>query len=220
MKKTLFSVFALAACVFSAQAQYFTNGNLAVLRIGGPGESVTTSDSGNTVWIDQYTTNGTLVTSLPLPTNGANALIMDGEPYDGLMTLTPDGTHLVIGGFNTSAPYMSNGVPANFALAASTTVPRAIATVDGYGNYSLPIVNSNMFNTFTISGAASDGSNFWAEGGATGTAYGVVYCGTATAPAWNRSPSPLRRLRGVSLTVSLRMCGRRCVGFVPRKRSL
>jgi hypothetical protein len=186
MKTTLFSVFALVACLFSAQAQYFTNGNLAVVRIGGPGESVTTSDNGNSVWIDQYTTSGTLVSSLAIPSNGPNALIMDGEPYDGLMTLTPDGTHLVIGGFNTSAPYISNGVPANFAFASSTNVPRAIATIDGYGNYALPIVNSNMFNTFTIAGAASDGSNFWAQGtGATAAAYGVVYCGTATAPATN-----------------------------------
>jgi hypothetical protein len=183
MKKTLFSGFALAACVFSAQAQFFTNGNLAVLRIGGPGQYVSTSDNGNSVSIDQYTTSGTLVSSLAIPSNGPNALIMDGEPYDGLMTITPDGRHLVIGGFNTSAPYAGG----NFAFATSAAVPRAIATVDGYGNYALPIVNSNMFNTYTIAGAASDGSNFWAQGtGATlPSAYGVVYCGTATAPATN-----------------------------------
>jgi hypothetical protein len=184
MKKTLFAAF--AACVFSAQAQFFTNGNLAVVRIGGPGQSVTTTDSGNAVFIDQYTTNGVLVSSFPIPSNGPNALIMDGNAYDGYMTLTPDGSRLVIGGFNTSAPYMSNGVAANFALASSATVPRAIATVDGYGNYALPIANSNMFNTFTITGVASDGSNYWAQGnGATAAAYGVVYCGTATAPATN-----------------------------------
>ncbi len=186
MKRTLLSVLALAPCIFSAQAQYFTNGNLAVVRIGGPGESVTTSDNGNPVWIDQYQTNGTLVSSFSIPSNGPTALIMDGEPYDGLMTLTPDGTHLVIAGFNTSVPYISNGVPANFAFASSTNVPRAIATLDGYGNYALPIVNSNMFNTFTITSAASDGTNYWATGtGATAGAYGVVYCGTATAPATN-----------------------------------
>ncbi|HEX4121461.1 MAG TPA: immunoglobulin domain-containing protein [Verrucomicrobiae bacterium] len=187
MKKILLPVVTLAACVLSAQAQFFTNGNLAVLRIGGPGQSVTTSDNGNSVWIDQYSTNGTLVNSFLIPSNGPNALIMDGEPYDGLMSLTPDGTHLVIAGFNTATPYISNGIPANFAFTASTNVPRAIATVDGYGNYALPVVNSNMFNTYSITSAASDGSNFWATGtGSTGGTSGLVYCGTATAPATNQ----------------------------------
>ena len=186
MNKKLIPVLALATCVFSAQAQYFTNGNLAVLRIGGPGESVTTTDSGNTVWVDQYSTNGTLVNSLSLPTNGTDAFILDGVAYVGLMTLTPDGRHLVVGGYNTSAPYISNSVPANFAFASSTNVPRAIATIDGYGNFALPIVNSNMFNTFAISGAVSDGSNYWADGtGGTAAQYGLIYCGMATAPATN-----------------------------------
>jgi hypothetical protein len=186
MKITLFSMFALVACSFSAQAQYFTNGNLAVVRIGGPGESVTTSDSGNSIWIDQYTTSGTLVSSYAVPSTGPNALITDGEPYDGYLTLTPDGTHLVIGGFNTSAPYISNGVPTSINETSSTNVPRAIATIDGYGNYALPIVNSNMFNTYTMTGVASDGTNFWATGtGSTAAAYGVVYAGTASDPATN-----------------------------------
>ena len=108
---------------------------------------------------------------------------MDGEPYDGLMTLTPNGTHLVIPGFNARAP--SSG--GNFAFATSANVPRAMTTVNEYGKYALPIVNSNMFNTYTIAGAASNGTNFWAQGtGATQpSAYGVVYCGTADAPATN-----------------------------------
>ncbi|MGO8697088.1 MAG: hypothetical protein ACLQVY_05155, partial [Limisphaerales bacterium] len=112
MKKTLFAVLPLS-CALMAHAQYFTNGNLAVVRIGGTGEAVTTSDSGNSVWIDQYTTAGTLVSSFPIPTNGPGALVLHGQAYEGLLTLTPDGTHLVLGGFHTSLPYISNGVPTN-----------------------------------------------------------------------------------------------------------
>ncbi len=191
MKKILIATLALVSCVLSTQAQYFTNGNLAVVRIGGPGQSVTTSDDGNSVSIDQYTTSGTLVSSLLIPSNGPNALVLNGSAYTGYMTLTPDGTRLVIGGFNTSTPYISNGLPANVGLTSSTNVPRAIATIDGYGNYALPIVNFMMFNTYTLTGVASDGSNFWATGtGATTNAngvnaYGVVYCGTPAAPATN-----------------------------------
>jgi hypothetical protein len=185
MKKIIISSLVSIACALSAQAQFFTNGNLAVVRIGGPNQSVTTSDSGNTVWIDQYTTSGTLVNSYAIPSTGPNALVLNGEPYEGYLTLTPDGTHLVMGGFNTSAPYMSNGAPANVAYSYSATVPRAIATLDAYGNYALPIANTGIFNTYTISGAVSDGSNFWAEGTGTSTPglSGVVYCGTALAGA-------------------------------------
>ncbi len=187
MKKLLLPTLALIASLSAAQAQYFTNGNLAVVRIGGANQSVTTTGGGNPVWIDQYTTSGTLANSLPIPSSGANALILNGVSYGGFLTSTPDGTHLVIGGFNTSAPYTSNGVVQNVAYSFSTNVPRVVATIDGYGNYSLPIVNSNIYNTYTITCAASDGSNFWTLGtGATspGTS-GLVYVGTALAGATN-----------------------------------
>jgi hypothetical protein len=187
IKKTLLPALALIASLSAAQAQYFTNGNLAVVRIGGVNQSVTTTGGGNPVWIDQYTTNGTLANSFPIPSSGANALILNGVSYGGYLSSTPDGTRLVIGGFNTSAPYTSNGLVENVAYSFSTNVPRAVATIDGYGNYALPIVNSNIYNTYTITGAASDGSNFWTLGtGATspGTS-GLVYVGTALAGATN-----------------------------------
>ena len=152
--------------------------------------------------VDQYTTTGTLVNSYQVPSNGPNALILDGVAYVGIMTLTPDNTHLVIGGYHTSAPYISNGAPANFAFASSTNVPRAIATIDGYGNYALPIVNSNMFNTFAISGAASDGSNYWASGtGGTAAPWGLIYCGTESSPATNEVVNNLYGSGGRGLNI-------------------
>jgi len=186
-KKLLLPTLALMASLSAAQAQYFTNGNLAVVRIGGSNQSVTTTGGGNPVWIDQYTTSGTLAGSYAIPSTGADALILNGVSYGGYLTTTPDGTRLVIGGFNTSAPYTSNGIVENVAYSFSTNVPRAVATIDGYGNYTLPIVNSNIYNTYTITCAASDGSNFWTLGtGATspGTS-GLVYVGTAPSGATN-----------------------------------
>ncbi len=184
MKTTLFSGIALIACVFSAQAQFFTKGNLAVVRIGGSGQSVATSDSGNSVFIDQYTpTPGGLVSSFGIPTNGSSALVLDGEPYSGLLTATPTGTKLVIAGFNTNA----GGGNGNVAQLAATNCPRAVATIDGYGNYDLAVKNMGVFNTFRIPAAVSDGSNFWAigTGGTQPTVVGVAYLGTEAAPATN-----------------------------------
>lgn len=206
MKKLLLPALALIASLSAAQAQYFTNGNLAVVRIGGVNQSVTTTGGGNPVWIDQYTTNGTLANSFPIPSSGVNALILNGVSYGGYLSSTPDGTHLVIGGFNTSAPYTSNGVVQNVAYSYSTNVPRAVATIDGYGNYALPIVNSNIYNTYTITGAASDGSNFWTLGtGATspGTS-GLVYAGTALAGATNPVARAFLGEAEVSISITTR----------------
>jgi hypothetical protein len=180
MKKILFPAIGLLASLLTAQAQYFTPGNLAVLRIGGASQYDLTSGGGAAVWIDQYTTNGTLVSSFAVPSSGSNALILSGEPYEGYLTLTPNSSKLVFAGYNTAAPYSSELIDS-----ASTNVPRVIATLDGYGNFDEPITNMAIFNTYTITSAVSDGTNYWAGG--TGPKYGpsVVYVGTADAGADN-----------------------------------
>jgi hypothetical protein len=178
MKKTLLPTICLLTSLLTAQAQYFTPGNLAVLRIGGTNQYDKTSGDGATVWIDQYTTSGTLVNSFAVPSSGSNALILSGEPYEGLLTLTPQGTQLVFAGYNTAVPFTNE-------LIFSTNVPRVVATLDGYGNFTLPFSSTNFFNGYTITSAASDGSNFWAGG--TGPKYSpsVDYLGTALDPATN-----------------------------------
>ena len=179
MKKTALLTVGLLASLMTVQAQYFTNGNLAVVRIGGTVNPKTTGD-GSTVWIDQYTTGGTLVNSFAVPASGSNALILSGEPYEGYLSLTPDKTKLVFAGYNTPAPYASELI-----FSAATNVPRVIATLDGYGNYALPISSTNLFTGYTITSAVSDGTNYWAGG--TGPSYvgSVFYLGTAAAPADN-----------------------------------
>src|ERR1700678_1806034 len=152
MKITILPVLGLAACVFSAQAQFFTNGNLAVVSVGGPGQFASTTN-GLSVSILQFTTNGSQVGTLALPTNGASAFTLTGGFTEGFASISPDGLHLVLGGYNSAIPL--SGGP---AAATSTNAPRAIATIDGYGNYLLPIANTNILSTFNIRGAAYDGT--------------------------------------------------------------
>src|SRR5580704_8985458 len=165
MKKFLLPSIGLLASLLTAQAQYFTPGDLAVVRIGGTnssgnGEYVTTSDDGNTVYIDEYTTSGTLVKSLPVPASGPNALIESGEPYEGLMSITPDNGRLVIIGYNTPYPYSEELI-----FSTNTVVPRIVATIDAYGNFAYPITNTAIFDTsYVCTCAASDGTNYWAIG--------------------------------------------------------
>ena len=66
-------------CSTSAPAQLvqpFTRGNLVVERLGTGGGSL--SGNGNPIFFDEMTTNGTLVQSIAIPTNGTTALI-DGN---------------------------------------------------------------------------------------------------------------------------------------------
>ena len=82
-----------------------------------------------------------------------------------------------LGGYNT------NIQTASWLGFTSTNVFRAVATIDGFGNYALPITNANIYSTFNLRGAASDGSNFWVSGsGGTGASIangelGIIYVG-------------------------------------------
>jgi hypothetical protein len=179
MKKLILLTIGLFASLLTAQAQFFTNGNLAVVRISG---FDTTSSPGAAVFIDQYTTNGLLASSFSVPTNGANALILNGEPYEGLLNITPDGTHLVFAGYNTNLPYTKSIISSQAAL-----VPRVVATLDAYANYNLPITNMTNFNGAAISSAASDGTNYWMCGtGPSGGLNEICYVGTAMEGATNQ----------------------------------
>src|SRR5579863_3678023 len=162
MKKTLLSMLTLAAGVFSAQAQFFTNGNLAVVRVGGEGQFV--SSNGIAVHIDQFTTNGSLVNTVDLPTAGSNAFVLDNSSVEGNLTLSANDQYLVLGGYNSP---VGSGFGTKFGLngTASSAVSRSIATVDGYGNYVLQITNNLAFTTWPIESAVFDGTNnFWMEG--------------------------------------------------------
>src|SRR5262245_59931943 len=80
------------------QAAPFTAGNLAVLRLGNGSETL----AGNAVsaWIDEYTSAGSLVQSIGLPTSGSSALTSVGNgSRDGIIQLTQNGQSIVLGGY-------------------------------------------------------------------------------------------------------------------------
>ena len=187
MKRLLLPTLGLLTSLLTAQAQFFTNGNLAVVRLSGYD---TTSSTGAAVIIDQYTTNGTLVNSFGVPTSGPKSLILNGQGYEGLLNITPDGGRLVFAGYNTPLPYVSNIISSESIL-----VPRVVATLDGYGVYSLVVTNTTNFNDSAISSAASDGTNFWMAGTGPSPSASippgyneVAYVGTAIGGATNLVP--------------------------------
>ena len=160
---------AIVALITSAQAQ-FTAGNLVVLQEGDGTAAL--SNVGTEIFLDQYTTGGSFVNSMAIPSNGPTALVNSGTATsEGALNLSANGQYLVFAGYNAVAG--TTGIASTTATAA----PRAVATVDANGNYILQATTSSYFSGNNIRSGTTDGNgNFWAAG-AIG---GVNYLGTGT----------------------------------------
>ena len=171
MKKFLVPTFVFGS-LLAAQAQ-FSAGNLVVLQ-DGDGSAALTS-AGTALFLDQYTTLGTFVNSLAIPTIGATALVNSGTAgSEGALNRSANGQYLVFAGYNASAG------TASIASTTAAAAPRGVATVDAGGNYLLAATSSSAFSGNNIRSGASDGSgNLWAAG----AGGGINYLGTGTAAA-------------------------------------
>jgi len=169
----------LATVPLAVRAGAFTPGNLVVEQLGDGTQTLATT--GNTMFMEEFTTNGTTVQSIKIPDNGSSALIDDGTATTGGgMTLSPDGRVLCFPGFNTAQPYISS-----LSAASSTAVPRGVGTINASGVYQLQATTTNLYSALTIRGATTDGKgNFWASGAASsGVGGGICYLGTNSSPA-------------------------------------
>ena len=184
--KRIFSLMAvLAGVAVGMTTQYaagFTPGNIIIYRVGDGTQVLTNTQ--NSLFLDEYTTNGTYVSTLAMPTSyfGANApLISFGSGFaEGEMTLSQDGRFLLVPGFG--APY---GYNTNFSLSseyASNQVPRVVGLVDGQGNINTTTAQTNaLVNLEEIRSAAStDGTNIWLSGDTTGIKATTVGSALAT----------------------------------------
>src|SRR5215475_9867169 len=100
----------------------FTPGNLVIYRVGtGTGSLVNT---GNPVFLDEYTPAGALVQSIALPTTASapnRRLIASGTATsEGLLTRSTDGLYIVLSGYD--AALGTSGL----AGTTSSAVPRVV----------------------------------------------------------------------------------------------
>ncbi len=160
----------------SAHAAPFTAGNLVIYRLAGTTNSgaIVTSASltnaGNIVWLDEFTTNGTYVQSIMMPTNyfGANSpLIGHGTTFgSGLITRSADGRFVVVAGYGATLGQY------NFSLQSATSIeaPRIIGLVGGNGNIdtTTAVTNSLVSGDEIRSAASTDGTNLWFAGAVNG----------------------------------------------------
>jgi hypothetical protein len=180
-----FSFALLAGAAFAAP---FTPGNVVVYRIGDGTAGL--SNNGNAVFLDEYTSAGTLVQSIPMPTAGSGAqkaLVASGTATtDGNLSRSDDGNCLAVPGYGRDLGPTTNLV--------SAAAPRVVGRVNAVGAIDTSTAFTGAFPANNIrSAASSDCANFWVGGaiaaGATGAFHYVALGATTSTEITASAPS-------------------------------
>lgn len=151
--------------VASVSAAPFTPGNLLVYRVGdGSGPLVNT---GNTVFIDEYTTGGALVQSVNVSAASTGGFLASGTATsEGLMTISPNGQFVTLSGYNTASS------SASLAGTTSTAVPRSfmVMGINGLVSSQTNLTDFASGNN-PRSGVTTNGTDLWVSGAANGISY-------------------------------------------------
>jgi hypothetical protein len=154
----------------TAQAADFTPGSLVVVRIGDG--SATLSSTSTPVFVDEYTTNGTYLQTIALPTNSSGqnvACTLAGTvTSEGSLKLSEDGNWLTLGGYASGV-----GIP-SVSSSSAASVNRVVARIDTHGAVDTTTTLGGAFSGSNIRGAvSSDGTNIWASGTSSSTVGGI-----------------------------------------------
>jgi hypothetical protein len=146
-----------------------------VYRVGdGSGSLVNT---GNPVFIDEYSQAGTLVRSTKMPTadNGTtHALVASGTATsEGLITLSADQHFVMLSGYDATLPGQASVV--------SSTVPRVVGRLDALANVDTSTALTDWASANNPRSVAStDGMNLWVAGATGGVRFTTLGATTST----------------------------------------
>src|SRR5262249_7862810 len=152
-----------------AVAATFTPGDIVVYRVGTGSGSLT--NTGNAVFLDEFSPAGALVQSIAIPATAAGSnkpLIASGTATsEGLLSRSADGRYLVLTGYGTTV-----GGATSLSGTTATAVPRVVGRVDSAG----AVDTSTALTDFASgnnprSATSNDGAEFWVAGGAGGVRY-------------------------------------------------
>jgi hypothetical protein len=152
--------------------------NLDIFRVGDGVGAL--SNTGNPIFVDEYTTDGVLVGSVPMPTttNGANRpLVSSGTATsEGFITRSTNGKYVLVTGYGSAIPAASS-LPAS----AAATTPRVIGRIDALGNVDTTTALIDAADGSNPRSVASpDGVNLWFAGAAGGLRFTTLGATTTT----------------------------------------
>lgn len=142
-----------------AHAAPFGSGNLAVLRVGSGAAAL--GSACTEVFIDEYTTAGTFVQTIALPTaaNGSNQpfCVSGSATSEGMLSLSANGQSLVVPGYAAT--------PGTASIASAAGINRVVAVIDNNGGVDTSTNFNDGYLLNNIRSATSiDGSTFWMSG--------------------------------------------------------
>lgn len=146
--KATLVVAGLAAGIVSQAAPINAN-NLVIMRVGtGSGTLAATTTA---VFLDEYTTSGTLVQSISVSSSGTGALTTSGTGgTEGILSLSGDGTKISFGGYRRDAGL------------STTNIAKAAGWVDLAGNVNTGTDISDVVGGIPLRSVTTvDGSSFW-----------------------------------------------------------
>jgi len=152
----------------SAGAAGAASEHLVIYRVGDGSSSLV--NTGNPVFVDEFTASGTLLRSVPMPltVNGNNRrLVASGTATsEGLLTRSSDAHFVVLTGYD--APLPTSGLVST----TGTAVPRIVGRVaaDGTVDTSTQVIDGSSGNN-PRSVATLDGSQLWVTGASGGVRF-------------------------------------------------
>lgn len=164
-----------AILIVSTNLQLYET-NLVVVRVGDVAQTLTVN--GNSIFLDQFDTDGNYVNTVNIPDDGSTGMVTIGwDNINGVnsgsttgtsLTRSLDGRFMVVAGYNTNLNF---GAPLTTSDAAD--VPRGIGLINSHAQYMLPVASTDsVFDRTYWRAAVTDGTNnFWGVGGVAGTYY-------------------------------------------------
>ena len=166
----------------------FTAGNVVVYRVGSGSESLV--NSGNPIFLDEFTPSGVLVQSIALrtaPSGAQRAIFASGTASsEGLLSRSGDGRYLLLTGYAARTG-------TSLSRTSASVVPRVVARVDFNGNVdtSTALTDFSDLNN-PRSATSNDGTQIWITGGAGGIR--TTTLGSTTSTQIADSPPSARQL--------------------------
>ncbi len=190
--KTILLTLCVAVCV-SVNAQNFGTGNFVVFRAGDGVASL--ANTGNIIFLDEFTTAGSLVRSIELPsTNTAptNNIVTNGtNNTEGNISRSPNGLYITFAAYNSPSPIPYS---ASLLTSASTAVPRIIVWLANNATINSLSTTDWCSTNAPRTAVTNDATQFWIGGGTGGVNYRAV-SGSATVAVSNSTVTSVRNLQ-------------------------
>ncbi|HKQ08911.1 MAG TPA: ExeM/NucH family extracellular endonuclease [Blastocatellia bacterium] len=178
-----------SAPTVAAPQAALTPGNLIIYRMNDGAAAL--SANGTAVFLDEYTTGGTLVQSIAVPTTTVGSqrrLVCSGTATtEGFLTRSTDGKYVVFSGYDAAVGTVS------ITTSTSATVPRVIGRVDANGTLDTSTALTDAISGGNPRGATStNGTDLWLSGTSGGGGIRYATLGATTSTSLSTTPTNLR----------------------------